>query len=204
MTPSRTLAVGLVLAVALAGCLGGPAGSSPDATTTTPPATTPPATASPTTTTPGDPGSLPTESVVFDHAGIGSALVEGGVEYDPETTTTRRYATVLDDPADLARLNWSLLSRVSPEAAALVNGTDLSNATLLVYQETPASSSPDYRVESVTRTNGTVEVGINDSAPGGTADVTVETVVVRLAGDPPDEVIFRTEDGTTATESRDQ
>lgn len=140
-------------------------------------------------------------TVVFDHARTGGPVIEGGIEYDPERTATRRFAAIVATDADRGRFNESLLAQSAPDAAAFIDRTDLSNATLLVYQEAPAASSPDYRVESVRRENGTLRVELNDSAAGGTADVTVETVLVRVRGDVP-RVVFRTEDGTVTTATR--
>lgn len=197
----RAVAALLTLAVLLAGCTGAPGVAGPrEDTTTTPPTTTPPTTTPPTTTPGHAPGGAVSEAVVvFDHAGLGGPVVEGGLTYAPENTTVRRTAVLVGDPADRSLFNHTLLERTSPDAATLVSETDLSNASLLVFQVTPASSVPDYRVENVTRADGTVTVSLNDSSDAGTADITVETVIVRVAGPDPERVVFRTEENVTVT-----
>lgn len=190
MKGQSVLSLCLLFSNGVAGCTGLgelPAHGPNDATTTTSSKTSPPQ-----TTASSQPRKYSTS--VFDHAGIGGPIIEGGLEYDPEDTTTRRTAIIIGSEADRRRFNWSALSKHAPDAATFINQSDLSNATILVFQETPASSSPDYRVESISQENRTLCVALNDSATGGTADLTVETVLIRFYGEAPDRVSIRTED----------
>lgn len=198
MRGHSVLSLCLLLSIIVAGCTGVgslPGDGATDATTTTPRQSTPPE-----ATTNSQPREYPT--LVFDHAGIGGPLIEGGLAYDPENTTTRRTAFLVDSEADRRQFNWTALTRHAPGAATFINQTDLSNASLLVYQETPASSAPDYRVESITQDDTTLHVALNDSAMGGTADITVETVLIRVSGAAPERARFRTEDGVVVNATR--
>lgn len=173
------LLCGLVLAT---GCVAGPTGGSPERT---PPAAT---------ATPDAAPVAEYEGHVFDHWETGSPAIEGGIAYAPGREYTERYyVTTVATAAEADRFNSSVLR---PAANAFVRNTTFRNATLVVIQAFPASSHPDYRVESVRRRDGTLEVAINDSSRGGTADITVETVLLRVP-DPVDRVAVTTEDGVT-------
>lgn len=196
--PSALLASALLV---LAGCLGAPtasttpgAGTSADQTPITRTATDSPGTNAETApTTPAGRPVTDYEVYVFDHGGIESASFEGGIthasdgEYD-----TRYYVTAATSADDASRFNHSVLS---PNASTFVRETSFENASLVVIQAFPASSHPDYRVEKVRRADGTVHVAINDSSYGATADITVETVLVRVPGEHPERVQVTTEEG---------
>ncbi|MFB6151057.1 MAG: hypothetical protein ABEJ40_04555 [Haloarculaceae archaeon] len=206
---SLALLVGLL--VVASGCLGGPS-----AGTGTPPETTPDGTPTPTASTEPEPSTgtstAPTEPApgsgtptgapvsgyevhVFDHWETGSAAIEGGIAYETSGEyATRFYATTVATAGEAERFNHSVLR---PAASAFVRNTSFEEASLVVIQAFPASSHPDYRVESVRRDGGTLRVAINDSSFGGTADVTVETVLLRVPGDAPERVAVTTEEGRT-------
>jgi len=159
----RTLAAVAVASVlVLAGCGGaGPA----DGTTTGPPTTTPS-------------GSAPDyEAFVFDSGLTGHPIIEGGITPDDQFGNTSYYATLLTDASQTERFNRSQLP---DEAEQFVEETDFEMASLVVLQSYPRSSVPDYRVESVTRDGGRLDVRINDSSAMGTDDITVETVLIRV------------------------
>lgn len=131
---------------------------------------------------------------VSDHGDAGNPAIEGGIRYaTDEAYTERYYVTTVATAADARRFNHSVLP---PDATAFVRNTSFETATLVVVQAFPASSRPDYRVESVRRRGGTLEVGINDSSVGATADITVETVLLRVPGRV-DRAEVTTEDGVT-------
>jgi hypothetical protein len=138
------------------------------------------------------------ESYVFDHAGAPAPAIESGIVYDAENATvTRRYVTLVTAQSEAERrFDRSVLDA---EARAFVENTSFEDSYLVVFQAFPASSSPDYRVESVGRDEKTVHLRVTDSAPGGTADVTVETLLVRLPrGEaPPEHAVVTTEEGAT-------
>ena len=219
MIDRSALSVAVVaLAVVASGCLGavGP-GSGTDAPTddgqskTDSPTTDSPTTDPPTDRDGTDPGprtGTPTsgespggdpvagyEALVFDHAGTGAPAIEGGIAYDVDATRTGKfYVTTVGSAADAARFNHSVLR---PAASAFVRETTFGNESLVVVQTFPASSHPDYRVESVRRNGEGLHVAVNDSSDGATADITVETLLLRVPGDPPATVAVTTEEGTT-------
>lgn len=162
----RVVAAGVLLVV-VAGCLGASTG--------------------------GDATEPEFEAYVFDHAGHDSPAVEGGVEYPADAHGPRsNYVTLVTSEADADRFNQSVLDE---GAASFVANTSFDESYLVVIQEFPASSVPDYRVESVERTGDTLQVRINDSSEIATADITVETVLVRVHGTPPEGVEVTTEEG---------
>jgi hypothetical protein len=192
------LAILLLALIALAGCTGadGPTATQPETNNSDAPAE------NSTTTPPADdesgaelPASTSSESVfVFDHGGTDAPVIENGLAYNAQNTTTRRYATLLQGD-ELDRLNTTLLAQIAPNATRFVNET-APDEHLLVYQETPASSFPNYRLSSVQEKNASRVVTLNDSARAGTADITVETVLVRVSAETVGETIVRLEDGT--------
>lgn len=135
------------------------------------------------------------EAFVFDHGGHDSPAVEGGVEYpDGAYGPQQNYVTLVTSEADADRFNRSVLD---DGAAAFVANTSFEDSYLVVIQEFPASSVPDYRVESARRSGDTLRVRVNDSSEIATADITVETVLVRVEGDPPGRVEVTTHEGYT-------
>lgn len=132
---------------------------------------------------------------VFDHGGVDGAAIEGGIQYDQDGEyTTRYYVTTIESEDETERFDRSVLGA---EARAFVANTSFDRSYLVVVQAFPASSSPDYRVESVSREAGTLDVAVDDSSRAGTSDITVETVLLRVEGQPPDVVTVRTEEGHT-------
>ncbi len=168
--------LGCALILALAGCLGGVAGDGPTTETSQP---TQPA----------------YETYVFDHGGHDAPAVEGGVAY-PEgaSGSSQRYVTVVASGSDADRFDREVLD---DDAEAFVASTSFEESYLVVIQEFPASSAPDYRVESTERADDTLRLRINDSSRGGTDDITVETLLVRVHGDPPERVQVTTQAGAT-------
>lgn len=177
----RVWFVALVCLALLAGCI--------DATGPT---------GTPTSTAPGsgpDEGVPVTdyETYTFDLGPSEDPVLEDGIAFDDEVDD-EYYVTVLTDASDRDRFNRSLLPA---DAATFVDTVSFENEFLVVIQVFPASSVPDYRVESVSRDGPTLHISIDDSSDGGTDDVTVETVLVRVPGETPDNVIVTTEDGHT-------
>lgn len=174
--PRRSTHVLFVIALlALAGCLGSGA---PGAT---------PTDRSP-TDTPTDPA---VEALVFDHGGIDDPVIEGGLTHD-EDYTTRFYVTNIATEDATDRFDEP---RLPADARAFVRNTSFDTSSLVVIQAFPASSTPDYRVESVRREDGTLQISINDSSQYATGDITVETLLLRVEGAPPERVEVTTEDG---------
>lgn len=169
------------LLVVLAGCLGGVSG---DGTT--------PVTTDDTDTTTTQPAY---ETYVFDHAGYDAPAIEGGIRY-PEGASgpSQQYATVVASESDAERFDRSVLD---DGATAFVANTSFDDAYLVVVQEFPASSVPDYRVESVERAGDALRLRINNSSRGRTDDITVETLLVRVHGSPPERVAVTTESGAS-------
>lgn len=145
---------------------------------------------------PGNDASDPAyEYHVFDHAGVDGAAIEGGVQYDQSGEyTTRYYVTTVESEDGTERFDRSVLDA---EARAFVANTSFEESYLVVVQAFPASSSPDHRVVSVRREAGTLDVAVDDSSRAATSDITVETVLLRVEGQPPDAVTVRTEEGHT-------
>lgn len=121
------------------------------------------------------------------------APIRGGIRaVDP--VRTKRYVTLVTSRSDVERFRFGELDA---ETAAFVNRTGFETSYLIVVQTFPASSHPDYRVEDLRRAGGTVRLSINDSSRGGTSDITVETLLVRVNhGDrtPPDRAVVTTEE----------
>ncbi|MDZ5810616.1 hypothetical protein U4E84_04555 [Halorubrum sp. AD140] len=148
---------------------------------------------------PADPSDGPTtgtpvtdyETFVFDLAPSADPVIEGGIATDDESGE-QHYVTVLTDGTETDRFDASLLPA---DAAEFVDAVSFERELLVVIQAFPASSVPDYRVESIARDGPTLHLSIDDSSDGGTDDVTVETVLVRLPGDAPDNVVVTTEEG---------
>lgn len=149
------------------------------------------------TTTPTTPNPAPEYSAtVFDSGPTDQPIIDGGLVPDDQFGNTSYYATLLTDASDTDRFNRS---RLPDDAAQFVEETDFETASLVVVQAYPKSSVPDYRVESVTRDDDTLDIGINDSSEVGTDDITLETVLIRVAhdGTPPSGAAIQTQDGVT-------
>lgn len=133
------------------------------------------------------------ETFVFDSSPSETPVIEGGIEVEDEFDE-QYYATLLTNTTEMERFNRSLLPA---DAREFVDTVSFEEELLVVIQTFPASSAPDYRVETVARDGPTLHLEINDSSAGGTEDVTVETLLVRVPGETPDNVIVTTEEGTT-------
>ncbi|MEF8974872.1 MAG: hypothetical protein V5A21_01410 [Halapricum sp.] len=176
----------------LAGCGGIGADDTPTDTDT--PSTTVP---SPTTGPPSSNGSADYEATVFDTGLIDQPLIEGGISPSLNTSgDISFYATLVTRADETDRFDWTALP---DDAATFVNETDFDRDSILVVQAFPKSSVPDYRVESVTRSGDTLDVRINDSSEMGTDDITLETVLIRVAhdGTPPTSATVTTQNGDT-------
>lgn len=140
------------------------------------------------------------ETHVVDHADIGGPILEGGVAFDLEPRASRHAVEVIGSASAASRFDLERLSTIDPGAAAFVETTDFDAAYLVVFQAFPASSHPDYRVTRIERVTDDVHLRVTDASEGGTADITVETLLVRIPrnGDsPPRHVTVTTEDGVT-------
>ena len=189
-----------VLATALAaialfgGCLGAPGGTG---TTTRegPPTTgdTPP----PTSTTPR-PSQPAVDVHVVDSNPGKPRLIEGGIAATgpgDDGVSARYYVTTVPTRSEAeARFDRRALG---PDGLDFLDATDFGTASLVVVQISPHSSVPDHRVESVHREDGSLALTLNDSSPGRTDDVTVETVLVRIDGPVPESVTVTTDDGVS-------
>lgn len=141
------------------------------------------------------------DTYAFDHGGTDAAVIDGGITYHMAGSASRYYVTQVTSDEDTSRFNSSLLD---DEANAFVAATNFSNESLIVMQAFPASSVPDYRVETLTRKDTTLAVQIDDSSARATADITVETLLIRIpTGDqgPSDQVTVTTEEGLTFNSS---
>lgn len=141
--------------------------------------------------------SIQYETYAFDHGGTDGAVIRNGITYSTENYTQHNYATLVTSADAATRFNYAVLDA---EAKAFINTTKFDEQYLLVVQEFPASSKPDYRVDRLERTGDTVQVGIDDSSRGATADITVETLLVRVSRDtrePPTRATVTTEEGFT-------
>lgn len=135
------------------------------------------------------------ETYVFDVVPSEDSVVDGGISAGrDEGFEPRFYVTGITSDDETARFNDSL---VPADASDFIDDVSFESETLVVIQAFPASSVPDYRVESVRRSDGTFRVTIDDSSDGGTDDVTVETVLLRVPGTAPDRVVVTTDDGDT-------
>ena len=130
---------------------------------------------------------------VFDSSPFADPVIEGGIVPGDEFEE-RYYVTTITSADGTDRFNRTLLPS---DAGEFVDNVSYVDASLVVIQAFPASSVPDYRVESVHRDGPTLVVSINDSSASGTTDVTVETVLLRVPGEDPDGVVVTTEEGDT-------
>lgn len=177
--PRLKFAIVMSALVVLAGCAGVPSGNATQTET---------------------PTGLVYESYVFDHVDVGGSAIEGGITYpDGGTDPGQYYVTHVESAQSAARFNHSVLDA---KASAFVRNTSFDESSIVVIQAFPAASQPDYRVESVHTSDEELTVAINDSSTGGTADITVETVLLRVHGDVPSSVTVTTEEGAVfSTES---
>jgi hypothetical protein len=205
----RSALVSLLFLTVLGGCLGalpgGETSPTPESGAVPSPDSTPASTGTPdggSATTAGSGGvgaDVDFESYVFDHAGIETPVIEGGVSYPRDGAHVRtNYATLVTSRDGIDR---SSLREVDRGAASFVENTSFDRSYLVAIQEFPASSHPDYRVERVREAGDELRLSINDSSPGGTSDLTVETILVRVAGDPPERAVVTTEDGSSFSTS---
>lgn len=190
MHRSTLAACAVAVMFALAGCGGVGTGGPTDAPTTT---ISPP----PGTDAPPANSTVQYDSYVFDTAKTPQPVLDDGIVYpDDASGNASYYATLLTDANDTTRFNWDVLSN---DTRAFVNGTDFETSSLLVVQAFPKSSVPDYRVESLTRSGDSLHVRINDSSEARTADITLETALIRVhhEGSPPTSATVTTQTGLT-------
>lgn len=135
----------------------------------------------------------------FDHGDLGGPVVEGGLAFDVDSGVPARHVSVVGSTAEAARIRSDRLRRADEDAAAFVDETDFDAASLVVVQRFPASSHPDLRAAGVERTPGAVHLRVDEDDGAATEDVTVETLLVRVAddGDPPAVATVTTADGRT-------
>lgn len=176
---------GLVILVVLAGCTTGFTPGDEASPSPTP---------SPITTDTSTPGTSSVEYLTFDIGGIGLEVLEGGITISDGPPTEQYYIKTIANETATSRFNRSILP---PQASAFVDNTSFDDSFLVVLQAFPKSSVPDYRVESISRDGGTLHIAINDSSRYATDDITVETVLIRVSGTPPNQVSVTTEDNAT-------
>lgn len=184
MRPHMVVVASLALVVVLAGCTTPSGEASPDPSLNN------------STTTVSE-----YETYVFDHGDAGSPAIRGGIAYSHEVSDDQYFVTLVTSRDEADRFNASVFDA---DARAFVNATDFDAASLVVVQMFPASSSPDYRVEQLSSENDTVHLRINDSSRGGTADISVETVLVRVprnGSESPTRATVTTEEGFTFNSS---
>lgn len=141
----------------------------------------------------GAPTDLIYESYVFDHTDVDGAAIEGGIMYpNGGTGPTKYYVTLVESAQSADRFNHNVLDAT---ASAFIRNTSFDESSIIVIQVFPANSHPDYRVDSVHPSDEGLAITINDSSTGGTADITVETVLLRVHGDIPSPVTVTTEEG---------
>lgn len=188
MRPRTAGIASLCLLLLLAGCTSVPAPG-----TTASPTTDPETTAGTTTT---DRNVTGYETLAIDSSGR-YPFVEGGIAFEDDPgPEERQYLTVIASADGTDRLNYSAIDE-GGAVRTFVEDTDFSTTVLLVFEEYPDSSVPDYRVEEVRRQGTALRVRVNDSSPYGTDDVTVEHLLVRIpwGDEPPERVVVVTEDG---------
>lgn len=120
---------------------------------------------------PTDPNSGPTtgtpvtdyETFVFDLTPSSESVIAGGIAVDAESGD-QHYVTLITSTAETDRFDRSLLP---PDAGEFVNAVSFESELLVVMQTFPASSVPDYRVESIARDGPTLHVSINDTVMEG-------------------------------------
>lgn len=135
------------------------------------------------------------ESYVFDHAGVDQPIIKGGIAYQPENTDMRNFIRLISEEEQTHRFDYSLIDE---SARQFIENTDFENSVLVVIQEFPASSYPDYRVEEISLGTGGLYLFINNYSEMGTDDITVETVLMRVHSEgSPGEVVAITEEGRT-------
>lgn len=179
MENDTAVLVGVILLVGLAGCVGGDPRI-------------------PNSSSNGSPTAISEfDSLVVDRGGTDGAAIQGGLTYRRAGRVSRYYVTQLTTRQETSRFDESLLG---DDARAFVAETEFANESLVVVQVFPASSVPDYRVEELARDGDTLAVGINDSSARATADITVETLLIRIPegeGGAPSEVTVTTDEGFT-------
>ncbi|MFW6385778.1 MAG: hypothetical protein ACOCZP_01335 [Candidatus Hadarchaeota archaeon] len=122
------------------------------------------------------------EEKVFDS--FSTPVVENGLVPDVENMDRRNFVDLYTSENCFTQFNFS---EVSEEVENFVRSTDFEESYLLVFQEFPASTVPDYKVTGFSRTEDTVNLFIDDDSPAGTDDITLETLLVRMKfgdGDP--------------------
>jgi len=140
------------------------------------------------------------ETHVVDHADIGGPIIDGGVAFDVDPMASRHVVEIIGSAGAAGRFDLETLESIDAAATQFVEETDFETAYLLVFQAFPASSKPDYRVTRIERLTDDIHLRVTDVSEGGTADVTVETLLVRLPLDgnsPPRHATVTTEDGVT-------
>lgn len=149
----------------------------------------------PTDATGTEPAPIEHEVAAFDHLSEDAPAIEGGITVGDDLAGDELSVTTVTSAADTDRFDEAVLDDA---ANAFVADTDFDSAYLVVAESYPESSVPDYRVASLERRNGTLHVAIDDSSDGGTDDVTIETVLIRVHDEPPERVELTTNDGRTA------
>ena len=140
------------------------------------------------------------ESTVFDHADIGEPIFDGGIEFELDPMASCHVVDVFGTAADVDRFDIDRLESIDAEAAQFVETTDFETDYLVAFQAFPASSHPDYRVDRIERIADDIHLRVSDESQGGTSDITVETLLVRIpknGNSPPRHATVTTEDGVT-------
>ncbi len=144
-------------------------------------------------------GSVQLETFAFDHANLGSPVIENGLKYSIENLETRNFGKIISSEKEENFFNFSL---IPSEPRKFIQSTDFEKSYLVIFQEFPSSSSPDYRIENASREEKQLNISITDSNKSGTTDITVETLLIRIdrnGKNPPEEVKIITEENKTVT-----
>ncbi len=131
------------------------------------------------------------QSYVFDHVGR-KPFVTNGLQYNSSYTESQNFLTTIVSEEEIDRFNFNTTNN---KVEQFIKNTDFNESYLIVFQEFPASSTPDYRIENITRTNKSHKIQVNDSSQGGTSDITIETLLIRINQEKPQKILIITENG---------
>ncbi len=114
---------------------------------------------------------------VFDHSGVGGSIIENGLEYDPENVGRQNFIDIVNSKEESKKFDYSLIDN---RVVSFIDSTNFDKSCLLVFQEFPASTEPDYEIKSIQKYSGNLKVYVGHSSQTGTDDITIETMLIRL------------------------
>jgi len=110
----------------------------------------------------------------------GDGVIEGGIHRPVELYSY--YVTVIASSDETDRFNSTILEQ--NEAHDFVFDTNFDESYLIVTQLYPAPSLPDYRVESISRADGGLDIRINNTTNKEQRhDKVVETMLLKISND---------------------